>query len=343
MLRFPSLSARFGLTWLDLCNRNERLAIDPITQGRICQWADSSELTVTRFFPAVGRRLLCRLFPDEISLAVPETAPAALSSAPDISVLIPIGGSDRLPQFRAVLASLLQSRDVKFEVIAVEQSYQPELAGKLPEFVRYFHARSKTPSMPFNKAWALNVAAKHSRGRVFAIHDADYIVGADYLSRCVQLCDRFEAVLPARFVMHLTQHATRAVIAANRFRARNQGCIPVGSVVQNNPTPVVVHRMTYWDIGAHDEGFFGWGGEDAEFLDRLRTKSFSAGGLVPLVHLWHAPAPKKASGDRNREYASSVLALSPTERIERLSGLELGGDEPCGHAFAVPTAAGHEY
>ena len=73
----------------------------------------------------------------------------------------------------------------------------------------------------------------------------------------------------------------------------------VESVLQNFPLSTAVTKLAFKRIGGCDEQFEGWGGEDLEFLDRLKVTKLFPGSYAPGVHLWHAPAPKKESGDRN--------------------------------------------
>ena len=54
------LSELSGNTWLDLCNRRQKIEVDPVSGGRVCLWTGSSLLTAARIFPKVGARLLHR-------------------------------------------------------------------------------------------------------------------------------------------------------------------------------------------------------------------------------------------------------------------------------------------
>jgi len=95
-------------------------------------------------------------------------------------------------------------------------------------------------------------------------------------------------------------------------------------IVANTPMPVAVRRSTYWDIGGHDEGYVGWGGEDTEFLDRLRTRPMSEAGWMPVLHVWHAAAEKKSSGERNRAFHEARMSAPAEERIARLRASDRG-------------------
>ncbi len=307
-----ALSGFGAIDWLDLHNRREVLTKDQVSGGRICEWRDSSHLTVSRIFPDVGRRLLMHCL-RRWSLKLNFDQLVQRIDLPEASVLIAIGGKDRLSQFRTVLASLRAQTHTSMEIIVVEQSVMPELEQGLPVDIRYVHDKQAVGDA-FNKSRALNLAARVSRGKYMVIHDADYVVPQDYVSECCRVLQQVHAVRPSRFNFHLNQASTLEFTESQQLPQT-----PVSEfVVQNNPTPMAVRTESYWGVGGHDESFIGWGGEDVEFLSRLRTLSVSEGGWLPTIHLWHPPAPNKLSGHRNREQQESLLRVLPQSRIQQL-------------------------
>jgi hypothetical protein len=243
-----------------------------------------------------------------------ETAPTACA-VPVVSILIPIGGSGRPMQFGLALAAARAQDGVACEVIVVEQSPTPVLAGTMPADVRYVHQVIDDPSR-FNKSAALNRGAAEARGEALIVLDADYLLPARFAAECHRALGAVESMRPARLLFHLDEASTEA-FAAHRDTSRVSG---IEKVVANNPTPVAVRRSTYFEVGGHDEGYVGWGGEDTEFLDRLRTRPISEAGWMPVIHAWHAPAPKKADGDRNRAFHASRMAIPASERIRLAAG-----------------------
>jgi hypothetical protein len=299
--------------WLDLCNRQERVTQDPISHGRICQWRDSSRLTVARIFPRATVRLLKHAL-DQWPIALNFALERPVTASPSASVLIAMGGTERIEQFRLVLAALRAQSFPDLEIIVVEQSERRELEALLPKDVIYIHDPYDTKA-GFNKSRALNIAAKEARGAYFLIHDGDYLVPRDYAAECVRVLEKVDGVRPGRFNFHLDQASTIAMIRAEGKLDQ----LAIEYVVQNNPTPMAARARSYWEIGGHDESFIGWGGEDVEFLSRLRTRSVSEGGWMPVIHLWHPAAPKKASGDRNQQQQDHLLSLDPLARIRSLT------------------------
>ena len=72
--------------------------------------------------------------------------------------------------------------------------------------------------------------------------------------------------------------------------------------------------------GGMDEAFVGWGGEDVEFWERVRTRKVWPYGYLPLIHLWHPAQPGKwpAKETPGMERMRERAALPPEERIREL-------------------------
>ncbi len=307
-----------NVTWLDLCNRCEQLEIDQTTKGRRCLWQDSSPLTVARVFPDVGCRLLrhvLKRWPVRL-----DSQQTSSGKNPEISVLIPVGGRDRIKQFHLSLRSVLAQQDVDFEVIVVEQSADSHLRELLPKDVIYEHQRID-PTQAFNKSRALNLAADLARAKLLAIHDADFLLPSRYLSSCQRMMTDAAGLRPARWIVHLDQQTTSLTCEKGELPDKPG----VEMILQNTPNPFLCTKSAYDQIGGHDESFVGWGGEDLEFLSRMRTRKTLEGGFLPVIHLWHPSAEKKASGDRNQSLQEQRLAESAELRIQRLQG-----DRHCG-------------
>ncbi len=323
VLRTPGLAKRLGLDWLDLCNRHESLVRHSRTIGRRCEWSGTSRLTVCRLFPRVGDRLLHRLLAEwPIRFADPSKA-RSLEGVPRVSIIIPIRGRDRLPQLRYCLSTLFAQRGCRLEILVVEQDRERLIQSDLPEGIRYFHARSEQSGADFNKSWALNVGARMAGAEYLLFHDADMLAPSDYVrSVCGVLDQGFEAVRPVRLVVDLNKTQTERLYGGGRL----ENLRSLSDFVQNCPALFAVRKRAYWRIGGHDEAFSGWGGEDDELVQRLRTQRLWEGGFAPLVHLWHPPQSGKSRQDPAK--VSLIEAKARTTVEERISDLareELGG------------------
>lgn len=320
ILRTPALAKMLGMSWLDLCNRNERLSKDDQSGGRICHWKDSSKLTVSRFFPVVGQRILDLAMQEwPFRFATPEEIASKCRPAnPDVSIVMVVRGTGRLPQFQATLASLLAQEGCEIEIVVVEQSEIKEFESFIPACVKYIHTPT---SVPFNRSWGLNVGVRNSNGRNIIIYDADMITPvAMAMSVCQQLDQGVkEALLLSRLMFYLDQSTSHRVQQKHSFEDN----VFIENVTQNTNNPIAIRREAYLRIGGHDESFFRWGGEDDEFMSRLRTLKLVEGRYLPILHLWHEAASNKL-GDRNQAHLTSCLNISVLQRIKTLSQKPFG-------------------
>lgn len=321
VLRNPAVAAQFGLTWLDLCNRNETISRADDGRARVCHWRDTSVLTVCRLFPAIGGRLLQHCL-NQWPLAWHETPPFH-AEPPDASIIMAFRGAERLPQLRACLASLRGQQGLTVEIILVEQSWEPLLDPSSLPGVRYFHARSATPDMAFNKSWALNVGARQALTDRLIFHDGDILAPADYArTACALLRRGYTGARLPRLVFYLDRETSMTVQSEMMLTETN---LAVAEVRANCPAILVMDKSAYWRIGGHDETFYGWGGEDDEILQRAQTLKFYPGNFMPFVHLWHPAQVEKHNGRQEREaFTLKKLAIPVDERIAHLVAQALG-------------------
>jgi len=300
--------------WLGLHNRREH--VETMPGGIACAWTGSSPLTVARVFPAVGARLLRHclrqwpiVFRDRLEPS-PDT--------PIVSVVLPVGGEDRIHLFRSVVQAFCGQSLRAMEVIVVEQATTPVYEQHCPPGVRYVHV-SDRPGHEFNRSRTLNAGAAAARGKFLVLHDADALPPYRLCEVVAErMGDGHDGWLPHRLIFYLTAEASATFAGSRGARLPSE----VGEVVQNNPSTCdAVSKSAFESIGGYDERYQGWGGEDEEFLERLHTLRFLRGGILPLVHLWHPPAPKKASGDRNLRLSAEVMAQPVEQRIRRLRAL----------------------
>ncbi|HPT17605.1 MAG TPA: glycosyltransferase [Kiritimatiellia bacterium] len=303
VLRAPGLARRLGLEWADLCNRHERIEKISDGVGRICRWQDSSFLTACRLFPATGARLLRHVWRGR-----------AAGPASPVSVILPVRGEERREAVAFVVETLRRMAGAESEILVCEHDVAPRYARDWPRGVRHLFAPAAADEA-FNKSKAMNAGARAARNPILILLDADAVPSPDFLARAVECLDRgWEAVRPLRFLFLLDAADSREFMRQGSPAAIRE----VAFVHQNNPGLVaVVRRETYVAIGGHDERFAGWGGEDLEFLDRLRTRQLYPGSFLPAIHLWHPPAPQKLNGHRNNELLRRVMAEATESRVAR--------------------------
>lgn len=166
------------------------------------------------------------------------------------------------------------------------------------------HLDENGDEIPFSKSAAINNAAKHAKGDVFVIYDADAYLPGRVIQHCAERI-RFARAhgvrrwfVPYRKLFRLTEAASDRVLASDP-------CDPERFPTPPNPEDVedmagsghghlfgamvmVMPREAFFFVGGLDERFRGWGGEDVSFLralDTLWARHRNTHGQV--LHLWH--------------------------------------------------------
>lgn len=227
-------------------------------------------------------------------------------------------GGDRRANLDAVLRWLEGTPDL--EVVVVEQDAHPRLLPPLAHpgarVVHAYHAG------PFNKAWGLNVGARHAGCDVLLFGDADVIVPGNLSVAAAHCAVSMQVVKPYRTLVDLTPDETRIV------RERGPGALPPVDAAARRDRDAIGERLAlcggwfamrrdaFAAIGAFDERFVGWGGEDDAMtmkveLARLSTCELDPG---PALHLWH-PRPQ-ATTEGHAHYAANLALLADYARYD---------------------------
>lgn len=302
--------------WLTLHNRGQRLESRPGQRGvRIVGDPWTSALFYCQAYPNVGLRVL-RAALAEWPVEFRDEPPRPVSERPQVSFLIGHRGRAKIPHLLKTIQSLAAQQGAAFECVVVEQAGVPELEDVLPAWVRHLHTPLPYAEMPYSRAWAFNCAARAARGEYLVFHDNDICVPVHYARELLAVFQSgFEAARLQRFVCYLTEAHTRALLDGSTDSLAQ----PPLELVQNcEGHTLAVRRDVYQDIGGHDEFFLGWGGEDNEMFDRLRTRQLHSCSYLPFLHLYHAPQPGKAAVNPNTSYLQQRMRISPHARIAEL-------------------------
>ncbi len=243
-----------------------------------------------------------------------ETPMAPLPVQP-VSVIIPHGGTERLPQLATTLATLRQLGEA-MAVIVVEMGPQPvalEVARRWAHkhlFIEHHGA--------FERARALNAGDTVAEGECLLWLDNDLLVPPGLITAALQeLRQRRLDGLSAPFtsVRYLSEADTQAVMQGAKD-ARD--CLPVkvvtpASGASGNAT--LVTRDFVKRHGGLIEGFKGWGGEDNAWNHKLAVLGRS-GRLQQseqaLHHLYHPQSGGLvgvAAGAGNPHYDANVALM----------------------------------
>lgn len=214
-----------------------------------------------------------------------------LNMGSDVSVLVPVGGSD-------------PHREIAWRYVqAWYSTHYPDVeivCGVLPE------------GSPWCKAKAVARAAAQANGHVFVIADADCF--ASRLHEAVASLDNGYAwAMP-----HYTVHRLSKAATAQVYRGGDPSTFPrtmswyaqLPYVGIPGGGITVMRRETYADVPL-DPGFIGWGQEDEAWALALRSlhgRGWRPTRDAPLWHLWHPPQPRmsRATGS---EQSRKLLSL----------------------------------
>jgi hypothetical protein len=325
-----------GRHWTRIGNRRDTIRSGPDGRGARPDGRWTSRLHVCDVFPSLGGRLMRRALREWPLAFAERPAPAAAGAEPDVSFVIGHRGVERLPHLSRVLATVAAQAGASIECVIVEQSARPEIADRLPGWVRYLH----TPipdGMPYSRAWAFNVGARAARGGLLVLHDNDMLVPRSYAAEALANRSRgFEVMNLKRFVFYLGPRESARVLAGAPVTGRPE------RVVQNleGGGSVAVDRDAFLSVGGFDEAFVGWGGEDNEFWERCAVRAVWPWGYLPVIHLHHDEQPGK--GSRERETATLLEArsrLPAEERVRELTRRAFGRIEGPDPAYGATRAA----
>ncbi len=208
VLRMPGLARFCRFTWRDLCNRNE-IVERGVDGARICKWTDSSVLTVIRFFPEVAGRLITHCFKEWPLKLSKEFSLEDYQEDPEISIILPVCGKDRIPLFMCVLYSFFGQTCRNLDIIVVENGTEPLYQALCPTGVRYiFLPMGK--NQEFNKCKAMNEGVRKARAPYVLLHDADIVIPCSYVESIIKrLKMGWDAVRPIRFAFNLNSCESR--------------------------------------------------------------------------------------------------------------------------------------
>lgn len=224
-------------------------------------------------------------------------------------------GSDRAANLDAVLRWLAGTP--RLEVLVVEQDAHPRLEAPLAHpGARVVFAYNPGP---FNKAWGLNVGARHASGGVLLFGDADVVVPGGLEAAALHCASRMQVAKPYRRLVDLSPAQTRD-LRAGRAPAPDPAAGP-GREAGGERLALcggwfAMRRDAFVAVGGFDERFVGWGGEDDAMtskveLARLATCELDPG---PALHLWHPRSRETTAG--HAHYASNVALLGDYARYD---------------------------
>lgn len=237
--------------------------------------------------------------------AVKEVIPMSALASDKVSVIIPHGGSERLPQLIATLVTLRQRQGVG-EVIVVEMGEAPvahAVAARWADkhvFVEH--------EGPFERARALNAGSAVAEYDVLLWHDNDILVPPRFIAQAVsELAERgLDFLFPYTSVRYLSEDDSRMVLRGERGP---EDCVPVTTLTSSGAGAAcpgclgLVRRDFVSRHGGYIEGFRGWGGEDNAWNHKAALLGRAAATARRDMQVFHVHHP--TSGGYGFENASA--------------------------------------
>lgn len=206
-------------------------------------------------------------------------------SAIHLSVLVAFRNRElaRVDRFLAGLASQT-FRD--FELIFLDYGSHPSLAAKLRARINPIpwaqYVFNETTGMPWNRAHALNSAARVARGRFLLFTDIDLIYSQDSLA-CLAKAANSDALLHAPFFLLPRNFFDWRSLESGRFTAARQSHPNTVGAIQ------LVASQIFHRVNGFDEFFRIWGVEDMDLSARLQRVGLRDERIIvpPIYHQWH--------------------------------------------------------
>lgn len=261
------------------------------------------------------------------SRIVQRCGPSDSSKVPEISYIIPFRNIGRTDAIKTVVNNIRSQRFPVIDILLVEQDSESRI--DLSEFKPvYYHLALETDRLLFNKSMAFNLAASKVKTDRVILHDADIMVQGNYTSSVHKILDTHTACHIGNSVIYADTESSNIInttgLVTNQARCeRVVGYFEGGSLA--------CHMNVYWNCGAFNEDFWGYGCEDCDFYARLAANSvWCENRTFDFLHLWHGRvAGWNTHHDVNRRIEASLNSRSMAERIQlqysQLNKLGYGG------------------
>jgi len=226
-----------------------------------------------------------------------------------ISVIIPVGGKDRVFHLEKVLQNLYAQNYVPLQIIISEFGVlgKKHFNKKYGPGILYLYTKGDTT---FNKSKAMNKGFMAASNSICMLVDADVILPHGYLASIdahmvgYDACFLLKRVLHTPVVRHLKHNITPPI---TQVRADNF-----------NGASLAIRKEAYRKIGGMCERFEGYGYEDLEFWDRLRRMlNLNEDRIYDVLHLNHGHV---RGYDRqwaaNQKIWTELAGQSPKERAK---------------------------
>lgn len=251
----------------------------------------------------------------------------------DIDVVIPFFGNneERLQNLKTTV-NYLKSINDKLNIIVVEQN---SISENFIKSLNVSYMNIDIDDIKIHKTKLLNYAFVNTTSKIFVMLDADMIIHPNIIANFeYYACERM-LTLPYHDIRYTTQEQKYAILneQINYYELINTVTdIPKLRAVGGC---CICYRKDIDLIGAWNESFVGWGGEDTEFAIKYTNKLDGIRHIVvDAIHVWH-PTPEtkndKHNYDKNMELLKETKQSIDTYCIGPFKTIVMGSNayKPC--------------
>ncbi|MEN9559200.1 MAG: hypothetical protein RLZZ502_411 [Pseudomonadota bacterium] len=213
---------------------------------------------------------------------------------------------------RNLLATLQTwSKVPDHDLIVVEQDHAPSLGSlHLPKQTQTRFVFNPTA---FNKCWGYNLGARMAKTPWLCFTDADVVLHTPAADIMQALRSNLAVVKPHTHTLDLNEEQSQAYLQQPVFDLTH---LPKGRQAKGEHSPLAaptcyIKRDAFQHLGAWDERFSGWGGEDDAFsylIERARMPTIMLPG--DAVHLYHPRNTPDSSAEALKLYQNNLQVLS---------------------------------
>ncbi|MGP3560338.1 glycosyltransferase [Geobacillus sp. BK01] len=182
---------------------------------------------------------------------------------------------------------------------------------------------------PFNRARAINLAAKQATRDIFVIVDGDIFCDPEVMKEAIRHLQDAPWVIPFRKIVRISEENSKHLVSAPPMWPVE---VADFDIIHTSPFTYVggfnvIPREHFLAVGGFDERFSGWGGEDDAFSSAVNTLCGHYKRLEHTIyHLWHPVVgyENNPNGERNlllrEQYYAAVGNKEKMKQV--LSGAE---------------------
>jgi len=241
---------------------------------------------------------------------------------PRISYVIPFREIERRDSILTVINNIRAQKFPDIEVVLVEHDSDHQMSPRELAPSKYHFVRSDQKK-PFNKSIAFNIGVSNASNETVILHDADILVNKDYTCKISDILEKHESCHIGAHVYYADENSTTHI--NTHKKVANVNCTRRVDYFEGGS--LACKTDVYWNIGAFNEDFWGYGVEDCEFYYRLKnlTKMFCE-RTENFLHLLHG----RTTGwhefhEINKRIDKGLLNLSLPVRVSNLRDKLLKG------------------